>query len=295
MALRYSLPRAVRNLARNWRTTLNSVLIVGSSIAVLGMIVLLYVNVQHASQVWLADTSVSLFLDPGLSAPAKEALLGKVRRHPMIQQARLVSPTEGLEALARRLGTRQSLFEGAGRDDLPYTIDFEVYVDFRQRIDELARFFKAMPEVDDVVYAEQVLDKVQIFFSLTQSVGLFFIALILVSFCLIVANAIKLSMHARIEEVEILTLIGATRGFIRVGLVLEGMVISLAGGLLALGLIWGAYTLLLAGLAGDALTRGLQEVAVFFPWATVAYALAVIVLLGGVASHLSVTRVLREL
>ena len=295
MALRYSLPRAVRNLSRNWRTTLNSVLIVASSIAVLGMIVLLYVNVQHASQVWLASTSVSLFLEPELTAAGRETLLAKVRRHPMVRQAQLVSPQEGLDALARRLGTRQSLFEGSEQDELPYTIDFDVYVDYRERMDEIARAFRSMPGVQDVVYAEQVLDKVQVFFSLTQSVGLFFIALILASFCLIVANAIKLSMHARIEEIEILTLIGATRGFIRAGLVLEGMAISLAGGVLALALIWGAYALLLAGLSWDALTQGLQEVAVFLPWPVMAYALAAIVLLGGLASHLSVNRVLREL
>ena len=295
MALRYSLPRAVHNLSRNWRTTLNSVLIVASSIAVLGMIVLLYVNVQHASQVWLANTSVSLFLEPKLNAARQEALLAKVRRHPMVQTAQLVSPQEGLAALARRLGTRQSLFEGDAQDVLPYTIDFELYVDYRERIDEIARSFKAMPGVADVVYAEQVLDKVQTFFSLTQSVGLFFVGLMLVSFCLIVANAIKLSMHARIEEIEILTLIGATRGFVRVGLVMEGMAISLAGGVLAVGLIWGAYRLLLAGLSWDALTQELRGAAVFFPWAVVGYALLVIVSLGGLASHLSVNRVLRGL
>lgn len=263
--------------------------------AVLGMIVLLYLNVQHAADVWLTNTSVSLFLDPSLNEARRESVLAKVRRHPMVRTAQLVSPQQGLEDLADRLGARKSLFDEQDRNELPYTVDFEIYLEFRDRIDQIAGNFRRVRGVQEVIYAEQILDKVRLFFQLTQIVGLFFIGLILLSFCLIIANAIKLSMHSRIEEIEILTLIGSTRGFIHLGLIIEGMVISLTGGLVALGLVWASYRLLLAGLTWDALTQNFRETAVFYRWEIVGAALGIVVILGGAASYLSVNRVLREL
>lgn len=294
-SLLHSIPRALRGLRRNWRWACNSVLIVASAISVLGMIVLLYVNVQHAAQFWLSNTSVSVFLEPGLDEAQRDRLLEQATTHPLVRQARLVTPAEGLAALSERLGTAQGLFTRQDADTLPYTIDLEIFVDFRDRIGTVARAFAALPGVEDVVYAERVLDKVNLFFLITRAIGLFFIGLILASFCLIIANAIKLSMHARLAEIQILSLVGATRTFIRLAFVLEGMVISLAGGLLSLLLVWSAYELLMAGLTWDAFTRGLREITVFYDWPMLAGALGLITLLGAASSHVSVTRVLRSL
>lgn len=294
-SIRYSIPRSLRGLRRNWRWALNSVLIVASAISVLGMIVLLYINVQHAAHIWLSNTSISLFLTPGLSTQQQGEVLTQVRTHPLVSKAVLISPNEGLASLAHRLGAGESLFNAEDADSLPFTIDFEIYVDYRNRIESIAENFRKIPAVQDVVYAERMLEKVDLFFVITQIVGLFFIGLILISFCLIIANAIKLSMHARLEEIEILSLIGATRAFIRIAFVLEGVIISVIGGALAVVLIWVAYELLMAGLTWDVFTRGLREISIFFSWPVLAGALAVIMVLGGLSSHLSVTRVLRSL
>ena len=137
-SLLHSIPRALRGLRRNWRWALNSVLIVASAISVLGMIVLLYVNVQHAAQFWLSNTSVSVFLEPGVSEGQRNRLLEHATTHPLVRQARLVTPAEGLAALSERLGTAKGLFSRQDADTLPYTIDLEIFVDFRDRIGTVA-------------------------------------------------------------------------------------------------------------------------------------------------------------
>ena len=56
-------------------------------------------------------------------------------------------------------------------------------------------------------------------------------------------------MYSRREEIEILLLVGASRVFVAIPFVIEGMLQGLAGGLLALLSLYGGFVLMLPGLA----------------------------------------------
>jgi cell division transport system permease protein len=55
----------------------------------------------------------------------------------------------------------------------------------------------------------------------------------------IISNAIRLTVYARRREIRIMQLVGATNWFIRIPLVVEGVVLGAVGGLIAAGLITG--------------------------------------------------------
>jgi cell division transport system permease protein len=294
MYFRYGIPRALRGLRTNWRATANNVLILAASLAVLGMIVLLYLNVVHFSESWLSNTSVSLFLRPGLDDSQRQSLLEQVRQHPLVKAAVLVTPSDGLRDLAEKLGADPALLAGAGQDGLPYTIDFDLFVDYRDRVGSVAERFRSLAGVSDVVYTERLLDNVRLFFVMTKIIGGFFIALLLISFFLIVSHATKLSLYARREEIEILSLVGATRHFICSAFIVEGMLIALAGGALAAGIVWLCHQLLISGLSWNEVTTAIKQQSVFLPPRELGAAIAAAGLLGGVSSYLAVTRLLRD-
>ncbi|MCZ6628272.1 MAG: permease-like cell division protein FtsX [SAR324 cluster bacterium] len=295
MYLISGIPRAIRNLRRNWHASLNSILIVASSLALLGMVGLLYVNVVHISEIWLSNTTVSLFLKPSLGERQRHLLLRRVQDHPLVARAVLVSPEEGLRSLAAKLGADNGFLTGAEKEGLPYTIDFEVFVDYRKRIGSLAESFDKFNGVEEVVYAERVLGKAKLFFDLTKGLGVFFAGMILISFCLIIANAARLSLYSRRQEIEILHLSGATRGYIRSAFVVEGVLLALIGWALALVLVWFAFQLVIAGLTWNDFTMVLKQLSVFFPWEVLVGALLVLVGLGALSSYLAVNRVLKAI
>ncbi|MDH5752287.1 MAG: permease-like cell division protein FtsX [Deltaproteobacteria bacterium] len=295
MNIRYGFSRAVRSLLTNWVVSLNNVLILTACLSVLGMVILVYANIIHFSQIWLANTNVSIFLKPQISAEDRTVLLEEVRKHRFVRSAVLITPDKALEELAEKLGAEHSLLSGYKDDVLPYVIDLEVFYEYREKVGELAAAFSARDTVSEVVYAERMLDQVKTFFRIVQGMGWFFIALILVSYYLVISHATRLSLHSRREEIEILNLVGATRGFIRSSFVVEGILVSLSGFLLALGVIWLCNLLLVQGLSQDELTAPVGAGAVFFPLAHLGSALGGALVLGGFSSFLSVNRVLREL
>ena len=100
MYLSYGIPRALRNIWKNWRASFNSLVILTASLGVLGLIVLLYTNVIQLSSVWLSNTTVSLFLKPGLAPEVRQAILEEVEGHPLVKKANLISPEPGLKSRA---------------------------------------------------------------------------------------------------------------------------------------------------------------------------------------------------
>jgi len=55
---------------------------------------------------------------------------------------------------------------------------------------------------------------------------------------LVVMNTIRLSVHDRRREIQIMRIVGATGAFIRLPMVLEGILHGIGAGLVATGLLW---------------------------------------------------------
>jgi cell division transport system permease protein len=108
-----------------------------------------------------------------------------------------------------------------------------------------------------------------------------------------VANTIRLAVYARADEIEILRLVGATRGYIRAPFILEGLLQGLLGAALALLLLFAGYRFLVwrlglapAGLLALGAGRFLEPL-------QVAGLLVAGAVLGGMGSLLSVRRFLK--
>lgn len=295
MYLKYGISKALRNLWKNWRSSLNSILIVSASLSILGMISLLYLNVMHLSTLWLSNTTVSLFLTEETASEDRTRLLERVREHPMVRSARLISPEEGMSQLSEKLGIDRTALTGSDRKTLPFTIDVEIFLDYRKRISDVAARFNKLKGVSDVLYAERMFDQVETFFMATKAIGVFFIGLILVSFWLVIANATKLSLHARRKEIEILHLAGATRGFIRSAFIYEGMLLAFGGAAFSLIISYLSFKLMVAGITWDTFTFTLRDTVMFFPFLLQLASLGVITLLGGASSFKSVNQILNQL
>jgi len=291
----YAFPRAVQSLRTDWRASLYGMLIVAASFSMLGIGVLLYLNVLSVSRIWLSNTGLSLFLSAEATDAERASLLERLRGDPAVTHAVVVSPDEGMRRLARRLGTEQGLLQGVEANSLPYTIDFDLELEERANIGEIALRYRKAKGVEEVVYAERALEKVRVFLDVTQGVGLFFVALIVLSFWFIVSNSTKLSLYARREEIEVLAAVGAPSRVISSSFVVEGMLMAAAGFLVALAITALCYGLLVAALGWSEATQALRGRTLFFPLPGLGLTALAALVLAGLGSHVSVHRMLKGL
>ena len=70
--------------------------------------------------------------------------------------------------------------------------------------------------------------------------GVILIVLIFISI-FIIANTIKLTVHARRKEISIMKYVGATNSFIRTPFMIEGIIIGIVSSAISLGLVGALY------------------------------------------------------
>ena len=93
------------------------------------------------------------------------------------------------------------------------------------------------PAIDEVNNREEETEKI---LSVTRVVKLttaLLAGLLVIASILLIANTIRLSLYARRREVEVMKLVGATDWFIRWPFVIEGILVGIMGGVLAVLLL----------------------------------------------------------
>jgi cell division transport system permease protein len=65
---------------------------------------------------------------------------------------------------------------------------------------------------------------------------------------LIISNTVKMAMYSRQNEIAIMKMVGATKGFIRLPFVVQGFLLGMAGAGLAFAAEWWLYDAMLAKL-----------------------------------------------
>lgn len=118
----------------------------------------------------------------------------------------------------------------------------------------LVRRLGEMPGVADVRHDQEWLTRASAGLNTIRAAGLALAALMAAAAAVTVAVVVRLGLHARREEIEIMNLVGAPLRFIRGPFVAEGLLQGGIGAALAVVLLWLAFAVVRgawgAGIAG---------------------------------------------
>jgi cell division transport system permease protein len=119
-----------------------------------------------------------------------------------------------------------------------------------QELVEWTRSVKGVQSVEDVEFGAEKLRLLFAIVEIARTVGLVLSIVLLSSAMFFVFSTIRLAVFSRRDEIEILSLVGATPGFIRLPFLVEGALQGLAGALVAM-LLLGLLHLELRSLVRD--------------------------------------------
>ena len=233
------------------------------------------------------EPQISLFLDA--KAADADALAARIRRDARVGGLRYVPREQALKELAAVQGVPE-LVAALGRNPLP---DALVVRAAPEAIEPLAAELAKLPGVShvqaDALWAARLarlahLARLAVWMLAAVLGG----ALVAVTF-----NTIRLQIVTHREEIEVSRLLGATDAFIRRPFYYAGFLQGLAGGLVALGLVYGALAILNREVAALAQSYGSGFRLAVLGAPDAAALLAFGALLGALGAHLSVTRQLR--
>ena len=117
----------------------------------------------------------------------------------------------------------------------PLPNGLSVSVDSVEKIEPLLSYLNLENDlIDEVVYNGELTGQIQQVSSALKWLGIALLSLLFFASSLIVLNTIRLTVIARKEEIDIMYLVGAKQGFISYPILIEGALIGVLGGLIAI-------------------------------------------------------------
>ena len=293
MALPYALREGLAGFRRATFASLASVGALAVALILIGMTALVGWLVQSAAEDLRESAGeIEVYLDP-LDAEQTELMRRRLAALPGADSLTYVSQAEAAQIFREEFGAGADLYD----DDATFLpasmrVRFRGAYASRDSLERTATRVQAWRRVMDVAFEPDLLAQIEDNYAVIRSVGLGVGGLVVLAALLLVGNTIRLSIYARRMLIRTMKLVGATSGFIRRPFLVEGGIQGLLAGILAGAALWGLYTLLLRFLANT----GAPEVGWpgDSPLAPLALCLLLGLVLGLLASWISVRRFIRE-
>ena len=103
------------------------------------------------------------------------------------------------------MGSRSRALDLMGDNPIPW--NFEIHVPEAKDIEPLVRTLMGMPEIEDVVYAGMVVQRITALSDISSRVAWIMLILAAVITALVVYNTIHISLYSRREEIGIMYLV----------------------------------------------------------------------------------------
>jgi cell division transport system permease protein len=200
-------------------------------------------NASHLGQGWERLDTLSVFLDSGVDDQQAMRLSSRLSAWEEITAVDPISPSEGLAELAGQMGLGEAV---ATIEDNPLPWVLEVTPVAASILPELAERLQREDGVESVIVDLQWLERLAAMIEVIRQLTMLLALLFAAAVAFVVGNTIRMDIHNRREEIEVMALVGATGGFIRRPFLYSGLWYGLAGGLLA----WLLVRLALVVLAG---------------------------------------------
>jgi cell division transport system permease protein len=219
--------------------TLTTMTLTLTLLAFVGMVTL---NLEQIVRGLERDVQITAFLKPTENATASSAQAEAVQT--------AMSSIEGLssaEFISRDDAYKRLVEEYAALEDAqklvdnPLTDRIVVKVTDPRKLEDIAAQVRQIPGVNTLEYGAEFVTTVLSALSTVRTAGYVLVALLLVNTLLNILNTIRVAMFARRDEIQVMRMIGATRGFIRAPYVLEGVGLALLSSLVTLGLVLPGY------------------------------------------------------
>ncbi|MGB3100173.1 MAG: permease-like cell division protein FtsX [Solirubrobacterales bacterium] len=236
---------AYRALRRNAAPSVAAIVTIAITVLLVGVLV----PVLDASGAKTNDVrdqiSLKVFLFKQSERSEVKALEEQIAGIPHVAGVDYISSAQALKILEADLDEKNILSALDNRNPLPPS--FNVRLDDADNLEAVQAALsptdpagKPQPlsaAVEEIVVADQTDQIRQVTGAVKILLGVIAVLLGIASLFL-VGNTIRLSIYARRREVEVMRLVGATSWFIRWPFVIEGLVVGIAGAMIAVGILF---------------------------------------------------------
>lgn len=281
-------------LVRHMAMSISSIMAVTVTLFLVSLFLLLTVNLQQITTSVQSKVQIHVQILNEVSLDQIGELKREILEISGVVQVDFSDKDKELDRFIASYGEEGKIFEMYRGEKNPLRNAFIIDVSEGELIDQVSTKIRLLDGIESVNYGGlNALKLIEILNSIRDS-GLILVSVLGLLAIFLITNTIKMSIHSRMSEIQIMRTIGATNGFIRSPFLIEGILIGILGSILPIIITIFGYQYIYQSLNG-VLLSSIFILRPVFPFVfELSYLIALLgISVGLLGSFISVSRYLR--
>ena len=239
--LGYLIGEGFGNVFKNKKSTGASLMIMCATMIIFGVFLILGENINHFVQEVEDAQGIQVFATREATPEQVQQLGDEINKINGVNTTTYVSKETALSQMKEKFSEHEEFLEGYEGENNIFSDSYVVTLTDLNLLDQVEKEIWNLENVKEITSSnETVTTLIDLANGIKIVTGVILILLIIISI-FIIANTIKLTVHARRKEISIMKYVGATNGFIRWPFIVEGMIIGIIASAISIVLVAIAY------------------------------------------------------
>ncbi|MDD6190501.1 MAG: permease-like cell division protein FtsX [Firmicutes bacterium] len=231
----YTLKQSFLQFGRNLNMAVASIFAITCMLLILSLFFIIVINVNMAAEKVKGDyDSIEIFLKEGTTEESAEEIISDIETQAGVDSAHFKTKDQAMEEFRSRWGENGYLLDSLTDNPLPDSV--VIVIGDLEKADAIAEKAAGYSQTEDVKYYKSTVDKLLKVTNFIQFGAIVLMVVLIIISIVVVSNTIKLTVFNRADEISIMKYIGATNWFIRGPFLVEGIIIGMISGGIALGI-----------------------------------------------------------
>ena len=295
-SLRRFIAEAFSGIFKNGLMTIASIVVVTSCLIMLGVFLVVTLNVNNLSDTLADSCQVKAYVTDEAQKD-KDKLKAIEKEIADIRYTESVEYENGVKRFKKIKDdmTEDELVTMEGLPDDLLNDAFNVSVSNIEDTEKITEELKKIDGIKNVRNGQDVVTVINSIQKTVKNISIWIILAFMLISIFIISNTVKLTVHNRRKEINIMKYVGATDSYIRWPFVIEGIIVGLLSAVIAFIVTYSLYTALYNAVSNDASVIKFIELLKFSEiWDIFALSYAGLgVIIGALGSALSIRKYLK--
>ena len=252
----YLIGEGIRNVFKNKKSTGASLTIMCMAMLIFGLFFIIGENINHIMKNIQEDQGMQVFIDSNATEERIKEIGQEIKSINGVNTTEYVSKSDTLNEIKEGLKEYSGLIEA-----IPDDILRSSYIVTLTDLELNDQVQNAINNIENVAKITSSNKTISTLVNLARGIRIvtFFILIILIAISIfIIANTIKLTVHARRKEISIMKYVGATNSFIRWPFIVEGMIIGIIAAFITILIVGVLYNLVANSIMNSEIIKDLS-------------------------------------
>lgn len=223
----YLFSEGIKNILRHKVTALSAIVSLSISLYIIGLLFLGEGNTYKILQYFRSKYKIEVFFDQEIGNEEAVGLIHKIKKIKGIRNVTIIEKEDAVRIFKDQFG--ENIVDVLGYNPLPVSavVNLERNKKESINVEPIIKSMRNIKQINKIKYQGSLISKIERNFKkVTDRLPIISLTITMIAL-LIIYNTIKLSIYSRKESIKTLELIGASRLFVKLPFIIEGVFLGL--------------------------------------------------------------------